>query len=147
MINRVYRLLKIARKLSTSGAVETINQIHNLPLLINIFFNIISIGSEKKILVDKEKPGEKRHEKRASTRGDPRENSTKGPSASAPAPAGAADLRSGYGSGAAHRPRCHGAHARGRAGPCSGAGNPAHLRGAVGGPQCGHVRGVRARQR
>jgi len=59
MINRVYRLLKIARKLSTSGAVETINQIHNLPLLINIFFNIISIGSEKKILVDKEKPGEK----------------------------------------------------------------------------------------
>ena len=59
MINRVYRLLKIARKLSTSGAVETINQIHNLPLLINIFFNIISIRSEKKILVDKEKPGEK----------------------------------------------------------------------------------------
>ena len=59
MINRVFRLLKIARKLSTSGAVDTINQIYSLPLLINIFFNIISIGSEKKIPVDKKKPGEK----------------------------------------------------------------------------------------
>ena len=59
MINRILRLFKIARKLSTSGAVETINQIHNLPLLINIFFNIISIGSAKKISLDKKKPGEK----------------------------------------------------------------------------------------
>ena len=59
MINRVLRLLKIARKLSTSGAVETINQIHNLPLLINVFFNIISFGSEKRILIDRKKPGEK----------------------------------------------------------------------------------------
>ena len=59
MINRVLRLFKIARKLSTSGAVETINQIQNLPLLINIFFNIISIGSVKKISSDKKKPGEK----------------------------------------------------------------------------------------
>ena len=59
MINRVIRLFKIARKLSTSGAVETINQIHNFPFLINIFFNIISIGSEKKVSVDKIKPGEK----------------------------------------------------------------------------------------
>ncbi len=59
MINRILRLFKIARKLSTSGAVETINQIHNLPLLLNIFFNIISIGSTKKISLDKKKPGEK----------------------------------------------------------------------------------------
>ena len=59
MINRVFRLLKIARKLSTSGAVDTINQIHNLPFLINIFFNIISIGSERKISEDSKKPGEK----------------------------------------------------------------------------------------
>ena len=49
MINRVFRLLKIARKLSTSGAIDTINQIYNLPLTINIFFNLISIGSQKKI--------------------------------------------------------------------------------------------------
>ena len=59
MVNRILRLFKIARKLSTSGAVETINQIHSLPLLITIFFNIISIGSAKKIALDKKKPGEK----------------------------------------------------------------------------------------
>jgi len=59
MISRVIRLFKIARKLSTSGAVETINQIHNLPILLNIFFNIISIGSEKRVSVDNGKPGEK----------------------------------------------------------------------------------------
>ena len=57
MISRVIRLFKIARKLSTSGAVETINQIHNLPILLNIFFNIISIGSEKRVSVDNGKPG------------------------------------------------------------------------------------------
>ena len=59
MINRIFRLLKIARKLSTSGAIDTINQIHNLPFLINIFFNIISIGSEKRVTIDIKKPGEK----------------------------------------------------------------------------------------
>ncbi len=59
MLNRVFQLFKIARKLSTSGAVETINQIHNLPLSINIFFNLISIGSQKKILNNQKKPGEK----------------------------------------------------------------------------------------
>ena len=59
MINRVFRLLKIARKFSTSGAIETINQIHNLPFLINIFFSIISIGSEKKMSINNKKPGEK----------------------------------------------------------------------------------------
>ncbi len=58
MFKRVFRLLKIARKLSTSGAIDTINQIHNLPILINIFFNIISIGSEKKISIKKRNPGE-----------------------------------------------------------------------------------------
>ncbi len=59
MINRVLRLLKIARKLSTSGAIDTINQLYSLPFFINIFFNIISIGSTKIISDDKKKPGEK----------------------------------------------------------------------------------------
>jgi len=59
MFNRVFQLFKIARKLSTSGAVDTINQIYNLPLTINIFFNLISIGSEKNILHNQKKPGEK----------------------------------------------------------------------------------------
>ena len=59
MFNRIFQLLKIARKLSTSGAIDTINQIYNLPVTINIFFNLISIGSEKKILNYQKKPGEK----------------------------------------------------------------------------------------
>ena len=48
MFKRVFQLIKIARKLSISGAIETINQIYNLPLIINLFFELISIGSQKK---------------------------------------------------------------------------------------------------
>tara|TARA_X000001036_G_scaffold5588_1_gene5064 strand:- start:268 stop:1833 length:1566 start_codon:yes stop_codon:yes gene_type:complete len=59
MINRVFQLIKIARKLSTSGAIDTINQIYNLPLLINIFFNLMSLGSQKKTLNIHKQPGEK----------------------------------------------------------------------------------------
>ena len=59
MLSRVFQLIKIARKLSTSGAVDTINQLYNLPLVVNIFFNIISIGSETKINNEDKQPGEK----------------------------------------------------------------------------------------
>ncbi len=59
MLNRVFQLFKIARRLSTSGAIETINQIYTLPFVINTFFNLISIGSEKKALNNKKLPGEK----------------------------------------------------------------------------------------
>ena len=52
-------MFKIARKLSTSGAIDTINQIYTLPVTINIFFNLISIGSEKKLVNNQKKPGEK----------------------------------------------------------------------------------------
>ena len=46
MLKRVFRLFQIARKLSTSGAVETINEIHRLPTSLNLFFNVISLGSD-----------------------------------------------------------------------------------------------------
>ncbi len=59
MLNRIIQLVKIARKLSTSGAIDTINQIYNLPLAINIFFDCISIGSQKKLINNQKKPGEK----------------------------------------------------------------------------------------
>ena len=59
MFNRVFQLFKIARKLSTSGAVDTINQVYNLPIIISLFFNFMSIGSSKKIFDDQRKPGEK----------------------------------------------------------------------------------------
>ena len=59
MFKRIFRLFKIARKLSTSGAIDTINQMYNLPLIINLFFELISIGSTKKTINNQKKPGEK----------------------------------------------------------------------------------------
>jgi ubiquinone biosynthesis protein len=46
MIKRVYKLFQIARKLSTSGAIDTINQVYQIPVSINLFFSLISIGSK-----------------------------------------------------------------------------------------------------
>ena len=46
MLKRVFKLFQIARKLSTSGAIDTINKVHQIPLSINLFFNLISIGSK-----------------------------------------------------------------------------------------------------
>ena len=59
MFKRVFRLFQIARKLSSSGAINTINQIHEVPLPVNLFFNFISIGSETNPLNIQKKPGEK----------------------------------------------------------------------------------------
>ena len=59
MFKRVFKLLQIARKLSTSGAIDIINQTHQIPLSINLFFSFISIGSENKQLGSEKKPGEK----------------------------------------------------------------------------------------
>jgi len=59
MFKRVLRLFQIARKLSTSGAIETINEIHQIPLPLNLFFNFISIGSESSRIDIQKKPGEK----------------------------------------------------------------------------------------
>ena len=52
-------MFSIARKLSTSGAVSTINEIHTLPYSLNLFFNCISFGSSSKIINKKKEPGEK----------------------------------------------------------------------------------------
>jgi len=46
MLKRVFKLFKIARKLSTSGAIDTINQVHQIPVSINLFFSLIAIGSK-----------------------------------------------------------------------------------------------------
>ena len=59
MFSRIFKLFQIARKLSTSGAVDTINQIHTLPTILNLFFNFISIGSAAQNFDAKKKPGEK----------------------------------------------------------------------------------------
>ena len=59
MFKRVFKLFQIARKLSTSGAVNTINEIHTLPPSLNLFFNCISFGSNTNLIDNKKKPGEK----------------------------------------------------------------------------------------
>ncbi len=59
MFKRVFKLFQIARKLSTSGAVNTINEIHTLPHSLNLFFNCISVGSNKNLINSQKKPGDK----------------------------------------------------------------------------------------
>jgi ubiquinone biosynthesis protein len=59
MFKRVFKLFKIARKLSTSGAINIINQMHEIPLPVNLFFNFISIGSNANHLESQKKSGEK----------------------------------------------------------------------------------------
>ena len=59
MIKRIIKLFQIARKLSTSGAVDIINEIHVLPTSLNLFFNFISLGTSSVTIDKKIKPGEK----------------------------------------------------------------------------------------
>ena len=59
MLKRVFKLFQIARKLSTSGAIDVINQVHHMPLSINLFFSFISIGSKSAHLNNKSNPGQK----------------------------------------------------------------------------------------
>ena len=47
MIKRLIQLVKIARKFASSGAIDTINQLYKLPVILKIFFDLISIGSKK----------------------------------------------------------------------------------------------------
>ena len=59
MFTRIFQLFKIARKLASSGAIETVNEIYNIPFLIKLFFDLMSLGSEKNLFKDSKKSGEK----------------------------------------------------------------------------------------
>jgi ubiquinone biosynthesis protein len=59
MFRRIFQLFKIARNLSTSGAISTINQIHALPLPIILFFKVFSIGSSTESYGNQKSAGEK----------------------------------------------------------------------------------------
>ena len=59
MFRRIFRLFQIARKLSTSGAVENINQVHEIPTLVNLFFSFISIGSNTNRFDEQKTSGER----------------------------------------------------------------------------------------
>jgi len=59
MFRRIFRLFQIARKLSTSGAVDNINQVHEIPTLVNLFFSFISIGSNTNRFDEQKTSGER----------------------------------------------------------------------------------------
>jgi len=59
MIKRIYQLIKIARKLGSSGALNTIDEIYRIPLMLKIFFNVITIGSRKDSKEFNRRSGEK----------------------------------------------------------------------------------------
>ena len=59
MFKRIFRLLQIARKLSISGVIDTVNQVHEIPLTANLFFNFISIGSNVNRFDNKKSTGER----------------------------------------------------------------------------------------
>ena len=59
MIRKIFQLFKIARKLGTSGAVETLNEIYKIPFYIKIFFDFVSLGSQKKVQNFSKSSGEK----------------------------------------------------------------------------------------
>ncbi len=58
MFYNIFHLFKIARKLGSSGAIETLDQIHKLPSILRVFFNLISIGASKNILSNNKRPGQ-----------------------------------------------------------------------------------------
>tara|TARA_B100000963_G_scaffold356692_1_gene377321 strand:+ start:16936 stop:18501 length:1566 start_codon:yes stop_codon:yes gene_type:complete len=59
MFKRIFLLFKIARKLSASGAVETINQIYNIPIFIKLFFDFMSVGIQSTNTNNQKSPEEK----------------------------------------------------------------------------------------
>ena len=59
MFKRIFQLFRIARKLASSGAIETVNEIYDIPFVIKLFFDIFAIGSSKKLSNKSKKPGEK----------------------------------------------------------------------------------------
>jgi len=59
MFKSIFQLFKIARKLASSGAVETVNEIYNIPFSIKLFFDLFAIGSIKKLTNKSKNPGEK----------------------------------------------------------------------------------------
>ena len=59
MFKSIFQLFRIARKLASSGAVDTVNEIYNIPFVIKLLFDLLSFGSTKKLISRYKKPGEK----------------------------------------------------------------------------------------
>ena len=58
MIKRLYMLFKIGRKLAVSGITDSIYKIYSPPILIKIFFIILSIGKKNPSNLEQISPGE-----------------------------------------------------------------------------------------
>ena len=59
MFKKVFNLLKILRKLSVSGAIDTIDNIKPVPGFLKFIIYLFSIGSAKKIYNQSKSSGEK----------------------------------------------------------------------------------------
>ena len=59
MFKKIYNLFKILRKLSISGAIETLDQLKPVPLGLKILFKVFSLGSNKNEKSLDTSPGEK----------------------------------------------------------------------------------------
>jgi ubiquinone biosynthesis protein len=59
MFRSIFQLFRIARKLASSGAIETLDEIYNIPFSIKLFVDLFSIGSTKKLINKSKKSGEK----------------------------------------------------------------------------------------
>ena len=59
MFDRLFQLVKIARKLGSSGALETINEVYKIPFILKIFFNLINFRSKKKVYEINKTSGQK----------------------------------------------------------------------------------------
>ena len=47
MFKKIYNLFKILRKLSMSGAIETLDQLRPIPFGLKILFKVFSLGINK----------------------------------------------------------------------------------------------------
>ena len=59
MIKKIYNLFKILRKLSISGAIETLDQLKPVPFSLKILFKVFAVGSDKNEKNLGTSPGEK----------------------------------------------------------------------------------------
>jgi ubiquinone biosynthesis protein len=59
MLKKIYNLFKILRKLSVSGAIETLDKLKPIPASLKFLFYIFSLGSRKKNSNLSKTPGEK----------------------------------------------------------------------------------------
>ena len=59
MFKKLFMLFKIGRKLSTSGAITSIYEIYDPPILIKILFSIIGFSFETKKTNEEFTPGKK----------------------------------------------------------------------------------------